>query len=459
MNDAQNGATPLKRGVGLTGVVSLGIGTAVGVSIFSVLTPAVQLAGPAMLLSMVIAMVPMIVFALVYAFMGSADPVTGASFEWPRRYVTPFAGFFVSWLRIAGSTAALIVLTMVLVSYVGQILHVPQRPVMFAIFAFIFVVNMIGISAAALSQTIMLVVLLATCAIYTLGGIPHVSAEHFQPFLVHGWAGVLAAIPLMISLFLGIESAVEVGGEIRRPTKTIPFGISISVVLTAAIYFCVAVVTIGILGTTDLADSAAPLLDGATISLGSAGRLLILVTAVVAIGSSINSTFIILTRFLLAMSRAGMLPEVLGQVHAGSGVPRPAVVLAFGLCCLGLFMPQNLVFLFLAVNIPTILKYAAICLASIGLMKRSPELYEAASFRLPVRMVYALAILGVVLGAIIILLGLSADWRPYVALGVWAGLGIAYYFLLVRHTGRVPGSPEMDPPGAGMDIPQGPARE
>lgn len=432
MTDRQGETAPLKQGVGLAGVVSLGIGTAVGVSIFSVLAPAVQLAGPAMLVAMVAAMVPMLVFALVYAFMGSADPVTGASFEWPRRYVAPFAGFFISWLRIAGSTAALIVLTMVLVSYVGQVADLPARAVMFGIFALVFAINMLGISAAAVSQTVMLVILLATCAIYTAGSLPHVSGANFDPFLSEGWPGVLAAIPLMVSLFLGIESAVEVGGEVRRPNRTIPLGIFISVVITAAIYFTVAVVTLGMLGAPQLAASKAPLLDGATASLGDAGKMLILVTAVVAIGSSINSTFIIMTRFLLAMSRAGMLPEILGRVHAKTGVPRPAVIATFALCCLGLAMPQNLIFLFLAVNIPTILKYCAISLSSIGLLRRAPQLHEAAAFRLSRGLIYALATSGVVLGIAIILLGLTADWRPYVALGVWALAGTLYYLLAIR---------------------------
>ena len=123
----------LKRNVGLFGVVALGLGTAVGVSIFSVLAPAAAIAGPAMLVSMVIAVVPMIVFALIYAFMGAAAPATGASFEWPRRFVHPFAGFIISWMRIAGSTAALIVLTMVLVSYMATVIALPSKLAMLGI--------------------------------------------------------------------------------------------------------------------------------------------------------------------------------------------------------------------------------------------------------------------------------------------------------------------------------------
>ncbi|MFN3311997.1 MAG: APC family permease [Hyphomonas sp.] len=432
MPDVQPASDGLKRNVGLFGVVSLGLGTAVGVSIFSILAPAAAIAGPAMLISMVIAIVPMIVFAMIYAFMGAAAPATGASFEWPRRFVHPFAGFIISWMRIAGSTAALIVLTMVLVSYMSTVIALPSKLFMLGIFLAVFVINLAGVSFVARSQAIMLVILLATCAVFVFGGVGHVEVTHFEPFADQGVLGILAAIPLLISLFLGIESATEVGGEVRNPRRTIPMGILISVVLTTAIYFLIAVVAIGILGADVLGASSAPLLDAAMVSMGEGGRILILVCAAVAIGSSINATFVILTRFLYAMSRAGMLPSFLGKTHEKRGVPQNAIFLAFGLCCLGLFMPQNLVFLFLAVNIPTILKYAATCLSAIFLCRREPELRAAAPFSLPARMIYALAGAGIVLGFLIILLGISADWRPYLLLSGWACLGIIYYLLTQR---------------------------
>lgn len=435
MTDSPSASDGLKRNVGLFGVVSLGLGTAVGVSIFSILTPAAAVAGPAMLVSMVIAVIPMIVFALIYSFMGAAAPATGASFEWPRRFVHPFAGFIISWMRIAGSTAALIVLTMVLVSYMSSIIALPAKLVMFGIFAAVFLINLAGVSFVARSQAIMLVILLATCAVFVFGGAGNVEPANFDPFAEKGLVGILAAIPLLISLFLGIESATEVGGEVRNPRRNIPLGIGISVVLTAAIYFGVAVIAIGILGADALAASSAPLLDAARVSLGEGGRILILVCAFVAIGSSINATFVIMTRFLYAMSRAGMLPSFLGKTNAARGIPQNAVFLAFGLCCLGLFMPQNLVFLFLAVNIPTILKYAATCLAAIGLCRREPELRAQASFSLPASMVYVLAGAGILLGFGIILLGISADWRPYLLLGSWATLGTVYYLAFLRGRG------------------------
>ena len=171
----------LRRDIGVTGIVALGLGTAVGVSVYSVLAPATQLAGVAMIVSMLLAMVPMLVYAIIYAFMGAAVPVTGASYEWPRRFVHPFLGFIISWLRIAGSTSAVIVLTMVLVSYVGTFVALPLKLTMFALLVFVLIVNLLGVSAAAKSQGVMLVILLGTCALFVLGGAPSIDASNYTP--------------------------------------------------------------------------------------------------------------------------------------------------------------------------------------------------------------------------------------------------------------------------------------
>src|SRR3954464_4883571 len=110
----------LAQGLTIVDVISIGVGSAVGGSIFSIMAPAAKLAGPGMLPALALAAIPMVVFAVVYAFMGSTVPPSGALFEWPARFVHPFVGFMVAWLRIVGNTGALILLAQVLVSYVSR---------------------------------------------------------------------------------------------------------------------------------------------------------------------------------------------------------------------------------------------------------------------------------------------------------------------------------------------------
>ncbi len=364
--------------------------------------------------------------------MGSAAPVSGASYEWPRRFIHPFVGFFISWLRIAGSTAAMVVLTMVLVSYLAMIVPIPLKPAMFVIFTIVFIANLLGVSVAAKGQSVMLIILLVTCAAFVAICAPEVDFDNYTPVLSKGWPGVIAALPLMITLFLGIESATEVGGEIRNPGRNIPLGILICVVLTAIVYFGVAAAALGVLGEERLAASSAPLLDAAVAAAGGIGKPLIIASAFVAIGSSINATFMVFTRFLYAMGRTGVLPGAFSSVHKKFHTPYVGCIVAYGMCCAGLLLPSNLVFLFLAVNIPTLLKYGATSLAAIFMLRKEPALYEQASFRPGRRLIVVLAIVGIICAFGIIWMGLSADWRPYTVIAGWAAAGVVYYLVRRR---------------------------
>ena len=120
MTDAATGK--LKKGVDLPAVIALGLGTAVGVSIFSVIAPATAIAGPGMLIAVPIAAVPMFIIAVTaMPLWVRRFPTSGASYEWPRRFLSPFAAFVISWLRMAGTTSALLVLALVMTRYLSMV--------------------------------------------------------------------------------------------------------------------------------------------------------------------------------------------------------------------------------------------------------------------------------------------------------------------------------------------------
>jgi APA family basic amino acid/polyamine antiporter len=145
--------------------------------------------------------------------------------------------------------------------------------------------------------------------------------------------------------------------------------------------------------------------------------------------TSLNSLFMIFSRYLFAMGRRGVLPAALARVHPRYGTPHVAATVALACCTAGLLLPTDLVFLFLAVNIPTMLKYLGTCLSAVMLARRQPELLESGGFRISRGAVQGWAIAGIVAAVAIVVVGFSADWRPYAVLGVWAVLGIAYWLL------------------------------
>jgi len=144
----------LPKRVGLIEVTLLGAGTAMGVSIFSILAPAAGVAGSGLLITTLIATAPMGLFFLVYAFMASALPKSGASYEWPKELIAPAAGFAVAWLRILASIGNLITISLVIVKYGSMAVHLPVRASMFVILAAIFALNFFGVRVAARFQAI-----------------------------------------------------------------------------------------------------------------------------------------------------------------------------------------------------------------------------------------------------------------------------------------------------------------
>ena len=422
----------LRRNVGLLGVVTFGAGTAIGVSIFSILQPTAEVAGSGLLAAIGVAALPMLVFAVAYSYLGSALPLSGASYEWPSRFIHPGVGFIIAWLRIISNVGALTILSQVMVSYLGMVLPVPLKPAMAIVITAIFALNYVGVAIAAKMQSVLMGLLLLVLGVFVATGLPH-----FDPALVGRPLAtppltILAVVPLMISLFLGIESAVEIGEEVRDPERNVPLGIALAIGLTALVYGLVAATALGLVGPDVLAKSKAPLLDAAKVALGDLAVPLIVGAACVSIFKSMNAAALTFSRSLFAMGRNGALPRAIGQVHPRFGTPHRAIMLGYVCAMTGLLLPPSLVFLLLAVNVPTMLKYMACSYSATVVARRHPEIHARARVRLAPGRIVVVGYAWVVCALAIAAFGIEADYRPYLLVGGWMVLGLIYWFLKGR---------------------------
>jgi len=422
----------LRHGVRLIDLVMLGAGTAIGASIFSVLGPAAQVGGAGILISVAVAALPMVLFGLVYAFMASARPRTAASYEWQREFTHPLLAFAIVWMRVLSNAVVMIILAQVLVNYLGMVLPLPAKPVMFGFFAVVFALNYLGVAIAARAQTVLMLALLAVFGVFVVAGAPSLQPALLFDAATGGWLPILAALPLMIQLFLGIETATEVGEEVDNAKTVVPLGLALGLLLTLVVYLAMAFTALSLVGPEGLAASKAPLLDAAKVSLGPWATPLIVTAAALALTKSMNAVFLVFSRFLFAMGRSGVLPSPLGRIHPKFGTPHVATIVAFAACVLGLFLPSSLLFLFLAVNVPTMMKYLGSCLAAWNLAAKHPEIHAEARLRFSRTTVMALAGLGVVAALVIAALGFTTDWKPYVLLAAWLIVGLVYYALRTR---------------------------
>lgn len=409
----------------------LGAGAAIGVSIFSVLAPAARVAGSGLLAAVLVAALPMGVFAFVYAYMGSIAPRSGASYEWPRALIHPFAGFMVAWLRIVGSVGVLVTLSLVLVRQFGAVIPAPaQRPAMAAVLLVIYLANVRGLAIAARAQTAAMAALLLAFALFVVTGLAHATLARIGDPMALGWRPILMATPLMIPLFLGLETSTEVGEEVRDAARTIPAALALALGLTVAVYLAVAATALGLLGPAGLAASPAPLTDAARGVAGGLAAPVMLAAAVLALAKSLNSVFIVFSRYLFAMARAGVLPGVFARVHGRWGTPHWAASLAFGLALVGLALPRDLVFLLVAISVPTVLKYASTSLCAWRVWRAEPRLARSSPLRLGPCIVKIAAATGVACALLILALGLTTEWRAPALVAAWGAVGALYWLVL-----------------------------
>jgi basic amino acid/polyamine antiporter, APA family len=425
----QNAEGQLRKRVRLIDLIMLGAGTAIGAAIFTVLGPAAKVGGNGILIATAMAAVPMALFALVYGWLSSAVPATAASYEWQRRFTHPAFAFAIVWMRVLANAVVMIVYGQTLTNYLAKVIDLPAKPVMLGFFIVIFGLNYLGVAVAARLQTILMIGLLIVLALLVGAAGPHLRPELFAKAFDGGWLPIAAALPLMIQLFLGIETATEIGEEVEDAPRVIPLGVAGALILTIVVYLSVAFSALSLIGASSLAASEAPLLDAARAAVGPWATPVIVSAAVLALTKSMNATFLVFSRFLFAMGRAGSLPAILGRIHPRFGTPYAATITAFVAACLGLLLPSSLLFLLLAVSVPTMLKYMGTCIAAYVAVDRHPEILEAARLRFSRGLVKALAAAGVVVAVVIAALGLSTDLRPYGLIGGWLVLGLAYYIL------------------------------
>ncbi|MBL4802362.1 MAG: amino acid permease [Emcibacter sp.] len=419
----------LKQGMSLQDVVALGISAAVGVSIFSVISPATALAGPGILIAFGLAAIPMVIYAVLYAFLSSADPRTGASYYWPTEYVHPYVGFLVCWLRILGSASALNIMATIFADYLQGFLSIERTTVVYSLLTLFLIINVAGVSVAGGVARFLTAIKLVVLGGFIAVGFTFVDTQNFYPMIPHGTIGIVAALPLLVGLFSGIESATEAGEEVRDSKRVIGQGLGIATGISMFVYLGVTVVAIGVLGSAGVGNSRAPLADAAVAFGFSWGGPVFAATALVSIAAAINAQFLMFMRFLFAMGRDGALPKVLGRVHVRWGTPWVSAIVVYISALVSLALPDSLIFLFLAVNIPTILKYASNCFSAMGIMKRRPDLYESAAFKMRPSVVKALAWAGIICAVLLFFAGLEADWRAYAVLMSWALIGTVYWVI------------------------------
>jgi len=411
----------VKRDLGLLHATMMGLGSTICAGIFVILSPAVVIAGPAVILSFLICGIINIATMLSYCELGAAMPRLGGEYVYVKAAFKGLPGFLTGWYEWSSNIfyATLMVLgSAYILSYVTTI---NQYFIMAALVVTFTLINIKGIKTAGSIQTLLTLILLAIIALFIGAGLAHGSGPNaFEPFMPKGFLGVIAAIAFIFETYVGVEAIAATQAEIKKPEKTIPRAMILSSITLIIIYCLVAYVTIGIVSPDTLSKSLTPLNLVAETTMGSIGIILLTVAGLIAALTSLNSAIIASSRAACAMGQNGHFPTCLRRVHDNYKTPYLALVLG-SVFIMFFSIVDNLEFVVYSISFGFLIGFSLVNLALIKLRHDKPHMGRP--FKTPL---YPLTpIIGI---ATSIILLLFFDVRSLLFGVVWGLVGCLIYF-------------------------------
>ena len=457
--DQLSGADPegghaLRRSLGAASLVSLGIGAVIGAGLFSLTgLAAADNAGPAVVISFLIAGAGCALAGLCYSELASMIPVSGSAYTYAYATLGELVAWIIGWDLVLEYAVGAATVAVSWSGYVGSLLHgwgvdlppawtsSPFAPVhaadgtlvsgivnlpAIAIIVAVSLLLMRGISESAWVNNAIVVVKLAVVAAVIGFGAFYVDTANYHPFLPantgetghFGISGVMRAAGVVFFAYLGFDAVSTTAQEARNPQRDMPIGILGSLLICTVLYVAFALVLTGLVSYTRLGTEA-------PVAVALARTPFPWLQALVKLGIVCGFTSVLLvlllgqSRVFFAMSRDGLLPALFSRVGARTQAPWRSNLL-FMVATGALAGLAPIAELGHMTSIGTLLAFIIVCAGVLVLRRTDPD--RKRGFRVPWSpLVPALGIL------VCLAMMLSLDRLTWLRLVIWLALGLLVY--------------------------------
>ena len=425
----------LKRELGLMDAVSIEIGAMVGAGIFALTGVAIGISGSAVPIAFIVAALPMIFAVLPLGMLGAALPTVGGSFRYPSRIFSPFWGFIGVWGIMMGILLGGLPLYAYTFADYLQVLFpfLPRVGIAVIALTFFFVINLLGIKAAAKVQVAMFFILIAALFTYICGGIPNIDPSNLTPLFPKGVGSVAIAAGFLFFAYMGANYIIDLGAEIKDAGRTIPRSFAVAIPMVIVLYTLIGLVAVGavpweISANQPLSISAGKFLSSPlAIFFTVGGGLLVMAT-------TLNATYMFGSRYILALADDEVVPRTLGAVNKKYGTPHWGLLVMYLISLAALPLgASSLEILGVTASIGSIVLLIPILIASYLLPRMMPDVYQKAPFRLGGPWVWLLPSLAILFGIFFILALGVQNLYGFAIFVAWMVIGVIYYHARNRY--------------------------
>jgi basic amino acid/polyamine antiporter, APA family len=435
--------TGLNPSLGLFQLTAIGVGGIIGAGIFALAgAVANKTAGPAVVVSFLIAGVASACAALSYAEFAGLIPRAGSAYTYGYAVLGEIVGWFIGWDLLLEYTAIVAVVAIGISGYFSFLLddigvHLPQWMLgapgtgaghvvdLFAVLLCLLIAYLLnlGIRAAARTETAVVVIKVAVVLLVIVVGVFHIDTANYTPFFPFGVGGAITGASTVFFAVFGYDAMSTAAEESRDARRHMPRAIIYSLVVSMILYVLACLVLVGMQNYRDIDPESG--FSSAFASVGLSGLAdVIAVGAIIGILTVMFTFMFGVTRVWYSMSRDGLLPSWFARLHPTRHVPTRVTWIAGAVSALiaGFLPIEEAAEL---TNIGILLAFVVVCVAVIVLRYRRPELPR--SFRLPAMPV--VPALGAVFSLWLITFLSPVTWLRF---AVWFVLGMLIYFLYSR---------------------------
>lgn len=330
-------SAPLARVVGIPGAVLMGLGSILGTGIFVSIGIAAGVGGPALVFAVALGALVATFNGLSSAQLAASHPVSGGTYEYGYRYLSPSLGFTAGWMFLCAKSASAATAALGFAGYLLRAFAIegatPRIALGVAGVAVLTALVAGGMKRSNRANAIIVGFTVLALAIFVVVGTPQAITSEPPRLSEVAPGSLLHATALMFVAYTGYGRIATLGEEIRDPERNIPRAIVVTLVASMAIYVSVTFVAVGLLGHVGLAEAtraaAAPLEVAAAAVGRPAIAWIVSIGAITAMLGVLLNLVLGLSRVLLAMARRADAPRGLAETREGS--PRRAVFAIGGL--------------------------------------------------------------------------------------------------------------------------------
>ena len=333
----------LKPQLSLFDAVATGLAAILGAGIFTVISPAARLAGPAILVSFGIAALVAFCNASSSIQLAAVFPRSGGTYEFGRRMLGDWWGYIAGWMFLVANTVGPGVSALAFGSYMHAVWPIlPSHVVAICAAAVMISVDAVGIRRSVRVTGVIVILSIASLLAVAVIGLPSARLANFIPFAPAGIVGILRATGLLFFAYTGYSRIATLVEEVRNPKRTIPKASLLALGGVTFLYLFVAGTAIAVLGASGLASSPSPL-EAMMIAVGSAiGVALVAGGALLTTFNEGLSDLLGVSRVAFAMGRESDLPTGLAKLGAGKNPWRSVIFVGAITLVVAAFAPLEL---------------------------------------------------------------------------------------------------------------------